>query len=275
MTPQAAGRRIDERIAVCHDALPPQERRAADALLTHLDDLATYRAAELASLAGVSKATMSRLFRSLGFADFDEVRDHVRALRVAGEPRRTEGAPSLAGHIANETEAIGSLLESAPIPQAVDALAAARRVLVVGWRNSYPVALHLREQLAQIRDSVTIGPQPGQTVGEELTGLGAGDVVVAVGFRRRPAVFASFVGEAVRSGAAVIVLADPSGAAHLRRATVALECPVQGPLAFDSYAAAMSLVSVLADGVLEQRGREGRDHTSAVASAYDRLGEIE
>ena len=275
MTPQATGRRIDERIALCHDALPPQERRAADALLTHLDDLATYRAAELASLAGVSKATMSRLFRSLGFADFDEVRDHVRALRVAGEPRRTEGTPSLAGHATNEAEAIGRLLETAPIPQAVAMLAEARRVLVVGWRNSYPVALHLREQLAQIRDSVTIGPQPGQTVGEELAGIEADDVVVAVGFRRRPAVFSSFVGEAVHSGAAVIVLADPTGAPHLRRATLPLECPVQGALAFDSYAAAMSLVSVLADGVLERRGRAGRDRTSAVASAYDRLGEIE
>ena len=64
--------------------LSPQERRAAETLLEHLDDLATYRSAELAELAGVSKATMSRLFRSLGFADFDEVRDHLRALRTAG-----------------------------------------------------------------------------------------------------------------------------------------------------------------------------------------------
>lgn len=269
------GHRIDERIALCHDALPPQERRAAEALLTHLDDLATYRAAELASLAGVSKATMSRLFRSLGFADFDEVRDHMRGLRIAGEPRRTEGVPSLAGHIAGEADAIRHLLENAPIAEATALLAGARQVLVAGWRNSYPVALHLREQLAQIRPAVTLGPQPGQTIGEELAGLGGDDVVVAVGFRRRPAGFAAFVGEAVRSGAAVIVLADPTAASHLRRATVALECAVQGELAFDSYAAAMSLVSVLADGVLERRGREGRDRASAIASAYDRLGEIE
>jgi DNA-binding MurR/RpiR family transcriptional regulator len=267
--------RIDERIALCRDTLPPQERRAADALVAHLDDLATYRAAELASLAGVSKATMSRLFRSLGFADFDEVRDHLRGLRVAGEPRRTEGTPSLSGHIAQEGDAIRQVLETAPIGEAVTLLAEARQVLIVGWRNSYPVALHLREQLAQIRPSVTLGPQPGQTIGEELAGLGPEDVVVAVGFRRRPAGFSAFVGDALRSGARVVVLADPTAAHHLRRATVALECTVQGELAFDSYAAAMSLVSVLADGVLERSGRQGRDRASAIASAYDRLGEIE
>ena len=82
--------RIDERIAARQLDLSPQERRAADTLLEHLDDLATYRAAELAAMAGVSKATMSRLFRSLGFADFDEVREHLRALRSTGEPGRPD-----------------------------------------------------------------------------------------------------------------------------------------------------------------------------------------
>ncbi|WGL52624.1 MurR/RpiR family transcriptional regulator [Nocardioides sp. BP30] len=275
MSGRALGHRIDERITLHYDTLPPQERRAADMLLAQLDDLATYRAAELASLAGVSKATMSRLFRSLGFADFDEVRDHLRGLRTAGEPRRTDGAPSLSGHAESEGEAIRYVLESAPIPEAVRLLAGAERILVVGWRNSYPVALHLREQLAQIHPSVSVGPQPGQTIGEELAGIGGADVVVAVGFRRRPAGFSAFVGEALRTGAAVIVFADPTGSAYLARATVPLECPVQGELAFDSYAAAMSLVSALADGVLESRGREARERASAIASAYDRLTEVE
>ncbi|SDF41304.1 transcriptional regulator, RpiR family, partial [Blastococcus fimeti] len=70
MTAPRADERIDQRIARSHPTLSAQERRAAETLLEHLDDLATYRAAELAALAGVSKATMSRLFRSLGFADF-------------------------------------------------------------------------------------------------------------------------------------------------------------------------------------------------------------
>ena len=63
------------------ESLVQQERRAADILLAHLDELATYRASELAALAGVSKATMSRLFRTLGFDDFMQVRRHLRDLR--------------------------------------------------------------------------------------------------------------------------------------------------------------------------------------------------
>jgi len=274
MTTDASGR-IDERIASCHARLSPQERRAADTLLEHLDDLATYRAAELADLAGVSKATMSRLFRSLGFAGFDEVRDHLRSLRTAGEPRRVEEPPDLAAHVEAEADAVRRALEQPGITPAVEHLAEAGRVLVAGWRNSHPVALHLRQQLVHARSAVALAPQPGQTVGEELADLGRGDVVVAIGFRRRPAGFGEFVAAAARTGATVIVVADPTGAVHLARADVPLECPVQGGLAFDSYAAAMSLVGVLADGVLFARGRTARDRVSAIGSTYDRLSEVE
>jgi hypothetical protein len=37
----------------------------------------------------------------------------------------------------------------------------------------------------------------------------------------------------------------------------------------------MSLVATLADGVLSERGREGRDRVAAISRAYDDLGEVE
>src|SRR4051794_13416995 len=163
--------RIDERIADRYADLSPQEQRAAETLLEHLDDLGTYRSAELADLAGVSKATMSRLFRHLGFTDFDEVRDHLRALRSAGEPRRVDGTPSTAAHVAHEADSIRQAVESPVVASVIGVLASARRVLVVGWRNSHPVALHLRQQLVQARGEVRLAPLPGQVVGEELADL--------------------------------------------------------------------------------------------------------
>lgn len=267
--------RIDERITERYAALSPQEQRAAQTLLEHLDELATYRSAELAELAGVSKATMSRLFRHLGFADFDEVREHLRDLRSAGEPRRVEGTPSLTAHLAHETESVRSALESPALAEVVTLLSAARRVLVVGWRNSHPVALHLRQQLTHARGDVRLAPLPGQVVGEELADLAEGDVVVAVGFRRRPAGFADFLVEAATTGATVVLLADGTARHHASLAAHWIECPVSSTLAFDSYAAAMSVVSVLADGVLSASGRPARERASEITAAYTRLSEVE
>jgi len=269
------GPAIDERITRCRPGLTSQERRAADTLLAHLDDLATYRAAELAELAGVSKATMSRLFRSLGFAGFDEVREHLRALRTAGEPRAVAGAPDLAGHAEQEAAAVAAALLQPAVAAAVAVLADARSVLVVGWRNSHPVALHLRGQLVQARPRVSLAPLPGQVLGEELADLGPGDAVVAVGFRRRPAGFGGFLATAAATGADVVLLGDPTAAGHSGAARVWLPCPVQGSLAYDSYAAAMSLVGVLADGVLSRAGGAGRRRISTISSTYRQLAEVE
>ena len=275
MTDAVRSQRLDARITKSYGTLSPQERRAADTLLDHLDELATYRAAELAALAGVSKATMSRLFRTLGFSDFDEVREHLRSLRTAGEPQRIDGPPDIAALATLEAASIEAVVQQPARLEAVRLLAGARRVLVVGWRNSYPVALHLREQLIQARPAVAVGPVPGQMIGEELADLGPQDVVVAVGFRRRPRMFGTFIDTVLETDARLIVLADPSGRVHLARAHAGLECPVEGGLAFDSYAAAMTLVATLADGVLSERGREGRDRVAAISRAYDDLGEVE
>ena len=267
--------RIEERIAARHDQLTPQEQRAAAALLEHLDDLATYRAAELAELAGVSKATMSRLFRSLGYEDFDEVREHLRGQRTSGEPRRPDGAPDTDVLAAAEHAATLRVLQHPRLPDAVALLARADRVVVMGWRNSHPVALHLRQQLAQARDVVRVAPVPGQTLGEELVGLGRGDAVVVVGFRRRPRGFGDVLAEVAASGARVLLIADPSAVGHAGRADVWLECGVQSALAFDSYASAMTLVSVLADGVLAASGRAGTTRVRRITETYERLDELE
>lgn len=270
--------RIDQRIADKYADLSPQERRAADVLLSHLDDLAIYRAAELADLAGVSKATMSRLFRHLGFDDFGEVREHLRGLRSRGVPVTLDAAPSLVTHleheIANLRSAMASLDESR-LDTAAGLVASAGRVVVLGLRNSYPVALHLRQQLSQARTGVVLAPQPGQSLSEEVLGLGARDVAVVVGFRRRPDNLGEVLDVLRAAGTPVVLLADPTSRAIATQVTVWLECPLATESAFDSYAAAMSVVAVLADRVLDRTGREGQDRVRAIDASYRSLREIE
>ena len=124
-------------------------------------------------------------------------------------------APSTAvDHLAHEQESLRHALESPALDDVVALLAGARRVLVVGWRNSHPVALHLRQQLAHARGDVRLAPLPGQVISEELADLGPGDAVVVVGFRRRPADFGAFLEEAGRTGATVVLLGDPTARRH-------------------------------------------------------------
>lgn len=271
--------RIDERIEKHYAELGPQEQKAADTLLDRLGDLAVYNAAELAELSGVSKATISRLFRRLGYADFNEVKEHARTLRSSGVPLPTQGPDGgISLHLAADRQNLGRLFETFDDDRLLAVarqVAGARNVLLIGFRNSFPIALHLREQLLQCRSSVSLAPQPGQSVAEELAGLGDADVVILLGFRRRPEGFHGVLKAAAATGASTILIGDPSARWLAAGASTWIECRVEGSAAFDSYAAAMSLMSAIANGVLAAVGRPGRDRVREITGIFDSLGEIE
>ncbi|MCK8377252.1 MurR/RpiR family transcriptional regulator, partial [Erwinia amylovora] len=77
-------------------------------------------------------------------------------------------------------------LDSGQFAQVVQALADSKRRLIIGMRNAYPLALHLRQQLLQARQQVQVLPQPGQTLSEELVDLTPLDMVIVMAVRRRP-----------------------------------------------------------------------------------------
>ena len=273
------GQRIDRQYA----SLSPQEQRAADLVLDHLDDLAVYNASELADLSGVSKATVSRLFRRLGYEDYAQVRAQARVLRGLGSPLGGSGravgtGDALAAHLAAEQRNLDRMLEGLQggrLDGAARLLARAEQVAVLGRRNSYPVALHLRQQLAQVRGRVRLLPVPGQSLGEDLADLGPQDAAVVVGFRRRPHGFSSVVEALLGREVPVILIGDDSLAPWEDRVAAWLCAPLDSPSAFDSYAAAMSLVNVLATATMAQCTSQGRSRISRITALYDELDELE
>ena len=70
---------------ILHD-LSPSERRLAEFALDFPGDLAGYSASELASLAHVSNATVTRFIRRLGYSNYEAARKQVRSEKKAGSP---------------------------------------------------------------------------------------------------------------------------------------------------------------------------------------------
>jgi len=262
---------IAARIENAYRELSPQEQRAADFMRDHLADLAVYNATEVARLSGVSKATVSRLYRRLGFENADALRDHVRALRASGTPVASVTPANFAEHLDRELANLRAALSGLDLAPAAQLIAGARRVTVVGFRNSYPIALHLRQQLAQARDGVVLAPLPGQSIGEELAALTPDDVVVLVGFRRRPEGFARVLALVEASAARSILLTDSTRL----RGDIVIACPVDSVTAFDSYAAAASVISLLAGAVFGVHLAAGRSRIAAIGDAYRGLHELE
>ncbi|WP_227497212.1 MurR/RpiR family transcriptional regulator [Planctomonas psychrotolerans] len=266
---------LTDRIAAGYTELSPQERRAADFLRDNEGDLAFYTATEVATRSGVSKATVSRLYRRLGFESAEALRAHVRNIRASGTPLRRGVPQGYESHLDQEVANLRRALDSVDVAPAARAIAGGAAVLVLGFRTSHAMALHLRQQLAQCRPGVRLGPVPGQSVGEELAGLSSDDVVVLVGFRRRPRGFAAVLDRVASSPATLVLLTDSTGHRYAARADHVLECPVDSVSAFDSYAAAASVISILAAAVLDEHAVEGRTRLEEVGRAFRDLDELE
>ncbi|WP_224104202.1 MurR/RpiR family transcriptional regulator [Vreelandella aquamarina] len=273
---------IGQRITRQFAELSAQEQRVATFILDHFDDLATFSAADLARSTGVSKSTVSRLFRRLGFENFQVVKQHARQLRSLGVPLVTGSErPDEAHfkrHLAREHDNLRQTFASvAPehFEAVVNALDHAGRIVLIGFRNSYPLAVHFRQQLIQARDHVSLAPQPNQSLAEELVSLGEKDVVVLFGFRRRPAVFNTLLATLAAKECRVLLFGDATARAHAPRVDWWLECPLDTVSAFDSYASAMSLISLLSNSLLHQRLAEGRARIHAIGELYQDIDELE
>lgn len=255
----------------------------ADFILAHLEDLAVYSAADLSRLSGVSKATVTRLFRRLGYDDFKAVKAHARQLRHYGVPLAS-GADSLGDgierfrrHAEREQDNLRQCLERlTPVlfDEVVGALDEAPALAVIGYRNSYPIALHLRQQLLQARSAVQLLPSPNQSLAEELVELDPQALIVLIGFRRRPRLFETLIETLARREQRVLLIGDPTTAKYDDRVTWRLECSLETLSAFDSYASAMSLVSLLANAMLHRRLAQGRARIGEVMELYQELEEL-
>lgn len=276
-------KQIDERLRSEYQQLTPQEQRVADFIFDHFDDLISYNSAELARLSGVSKATVSRLFKRLGYPSYRAMRDELRTLRQSGMPLTdnrdaVQGNTLLARHykqeMANLTHWVNQI-DAQQFTAVIGKLAQAGRVVLMGFRNSYPVAMHLRQQLLQVRENVLLVPQPGQTLAEELVDISGRDLVVLVAFRRRPRLLRALLTQLQIQQVPTLLICEPQAQALIPLATWHLPAPLDSVSAFDSYSCAMSLANLLSNALLHESLALGRQRIYQIADLYSDLDELE
>lgn len=160
-------------IRLIYGALSSAEKKLVDVILDHQHHLASYSATELARLAGVSKSTAARVFRRLGFQDFNQFRMKCRGIEPMGyspltnlaqrTPHPTTVRERLDVHIERERENLASMQrDSMPeeLERAVQLMRDARRVWVLGFRNSYAPAFYAQSLFSHVLNDVT-GKRPG------------------------------------------------------------------------------------------------------------------
>lgn len=243
-------------------------------------ELASYNASELAALAGVSNATVTRFVRRLGYQSYEEARLHARAERSTGSrlyiTAATTQAQDIASYLTHDTRNLERSLDGIEIED-IDRLAKrlleARKVWVVGFRASAAFAIYLQWQLTQVIEDIVAIPSAGQTMGEHLVSLRSTDAVVFFAMRRRVAQTDALLAEIQQTGAALIHVTD-EGVPPLHTADWHFRCETASPGPLFSHVGVMGLCNLIANRTIALAGREGRERLRGIERINDALGEL-
>lgn len=262
--------------------LHPAERRLGDFVCDFPGELASYSASELAALAQVSNATVSRFVKRLGYENYEEARRHAREEKQTGSrlflTTSTDNAAvqSLGAHIAQgiaNLEGTFASISDAEIDAAIEAMLAARKVWVLGFRSSHPFATYLQWQMTQVVENIVAIPGGGQTLGEHLVSVVEGDVVVVFGLRRRVARMDMVLSAIEKSGARLLYITD-EGVAHRQSATWHFRCQTLAPGPLFNHVSVMAVCHLLATRAIERAGAAGRTRLRGIESIGDALEEL-
>jgi DNA-binding MurR/RpiR family transcriptional regulator len=182
----------------------------AEALLNHIDDIADLSTARLAAAAGTSSATVVRTCQSLGYSGLNELRDSLTSevLAASGPAADDPIAAALDRTIAagrEQIESMASILDREQFARAVDALAEARRVLIVTLSDLAVLGHYAVFHFALVG-------RPAEAPGDVITLhalaklLRPGDVCLAVGHSGTNALTIKIAEAAREEGATVIAV---------------------------------------------------------------------
>lgn len=263
------------------DAFHPMERRLAEFVLDFPGDLASYAASELAALAGVSNATVTRFIKRLGYQHYEEARLQVREERCLGSPlllasRNKEVEHPYAASLERSQDNLRrtfARLDTQVVDQVARSILSARKVWVCGLRSSQSFASYLRWQLFQLKEDTHLLPHAGDTLGQYSASMSPQDVVVLFGMRRRPSALGALMAQAVASGARVLYISDEQVS---RQEGLAwhLYCACESDSPLDDHVSVSGICHLLTSRVMELAGARERERLTAIEAGHDALDEL-
>ena len=215
-----------------YESLSRSQKRVADYVVTHLQEVLYFPMAKLVDAVGVSHATVVRFAQYLGYEGFNELRDALFAyyseyLAPEGRMRHSieeieQGSPSYRSIartcIAYLERSIDSVDEQA-LRDAAGALCAASRVYVFGLGPDEALAADLNFRLRRLRlDTVRVS-DGGRYLFEHMLLIRPSDVVVLYTFANPSADFRRLMRLLGDRGVPTVLITDLQTPPLIRQAT--------------------------------------------------------
>ncbi|WHQ43517.1 MurR/RpiR family transcriptional regulator [Alcaligenes faecalis] len=267
-----------DRVRAILSDLPASERRLAQFTLDFSGDLSSYNASELASLAQVSNATVTRLIRRLEYANYEAARKQIRTERTddaftsLSQPL-SAGEATLHAHLQDSYSKLGNTyrhLSHSVLLEASQAISRARQVWLVGLQANYFLAGHFHWHLSKLMPGVRLIPGAGQTVSEYLADIRQQDVVIVFDLHPRPSHMPELI-QRLETRCTDIVLITDQDYKERPKTRWSLPCQSGSEQLPDNSVAVASLSHLLLSEILKVRGADRRDESEQELATADAL----
>jgi DNA-binding MurR/RpiR family transcriptional regulator len=255
------------------DALPKRLAQVAVHALDNPDEIAFGTAASVAQAAMVQPSTLVRLAQAFGYQGFSELQEVFRSRLRERVPSYDERLQRMRQHgiqTSKSSLVLDGFLEAAQrtvaelrekmkpdlLERAVDTLAAADTIYLIGLRRSFPITSYLSYAMGKLGvRNILIDAVAG--MGAEQVGfVTARDAVLAVSFTPYASETVALTNAASGRGARIVSITDSVFSPIAGQADIMLEIVEANFEGFRSMAATMALAMSLAVAVAGRR-RDG------------------
>lgn len=258
-------------------------RSIAAYLLQNYDKAAYMTASRLGALVGVSESTVVRFATELGFSGYPELQADLKKLvrsRLTSV-QRMEVTNALIGDgdvletvLLSDMDKIRSTLEAidhASFERAVDAIASAKNIYIIGVRSASTLASFLNHSLRMIFDHVRfVQTTSGSEMLEQIMNVGEGDVMITISFPRYSKRSINAAEYARSRNADVVALTDSENSPIAPFASQLLLAQSDMASFVDSLVAPLSIINALVVAVARKRQDEVSERLRILEEVWDR-----
>lgn len=279
---------LSERIRAYHSKFSKGQRRIAQYIEEHPDQVAFMTAGKLGHAVGVSESTVVRFATEIGYSGYPALQQAMQEM-VRSKLTSVQRLERTAGNFAPE-ELLDAVLEQdidilkrtrenvdgAAFYAACDALMNARRVYVLGAGSSSALAAFLSHYLRMVFDTVTLIEATSEDhIYQQMLHVGEGDAVIAISFPRYSKKAARTLQYAGEKGAATIAVTDSPLSPLARYASHLLLARSDMVSFVDSLVGPLSLLNALIVTVAIRKKDEVGQTLARVESIWDEYGVYE
>lgn len=266
---------LEARVIAAKSSLTRNDQLVLQFLLDHVDEIGVHTAESVSQGAGVSAAAVVRCAGKLGFSGFRELRDYARAQVFSSRGALSEEAENdglMSQKIDSDVRNLSLLkavVDDALLARAAGHVSEARRVWIVGNRETFGLALYMQRLLHDVRSNVHL-VEPG--FADPLRDLDSADVVLVATFRPYSRLSVDMLPMIRESGATLIVICDGTARRFLQEPDLVLFAPIESPTVFLSLVPAVLLLESLAGYVARLEPERASRALEATGRITQRLG---